>query len=580
MHILGLSCYAHDASAALLADGRLVGFVEEERFVRRKHAPDFPRQAIRWCLREAGISARDLDHIVYYWNPYLGLGRRLLHVLRHFPGSRRLVRSRSDKFLAMLRLPRTLRAELDLRGAFTRIHFAEHHLLHAASAFLTSPHESAAVLSIDAIGEWWTTWLGNGQGLDLRPLRKIGFPHSLGLVYGAVTEHLGFEFTSGEGKVMALAAYGDPARYRTELRDMLRTDGAGRFRVDPTYFAYHVHGKQRWWSEKFIRVFGPPRTPGGEITQHHKDLAAALQCRTEEVALELAHWLHRRTRADVLCLAGGVCLNSVLNGRLLREGPFREIWVPPAVNDAGTSIGACYWLWNQRLRRPRGGALVRADLGPAYGDAAILEAARSVGLHPARLDDAPAQAADLIAQGKVVGWFDGRLECGPRALGHRSILADPRDPAMQDRINARVKFREPFRPFAPAVLEEHAAQCFEGGHPSPFMSIVQRVRAEMRQVIPAVTHVDGTARVQTVSRERAPRFHRLISRFRELTGVPCVLNTSFNVRGEPIVNTPQEAIACYLRTGMDALVLGDHLLSKEPAVPAASAAAEAGGSRT
>ncbi|NLX14307.1 MAG: carbamoyl transferase [Phycisphaerales bacterium] len=563
MYILGFDCYGHDAAAAIIKDGDLLGFVEEERFLRCKHTPDFPIHAMQWCCREAGITPRDLDHIVYYWNPYLGLGGRLAHILRYFPRSIGLVRSRGDKFLDMLRMKRTVWDRLGLDGGKTRFHYSEHHLMHAASTFLTSPYSKAAIMSVDAAGEWCCTWLGYGDGLDLHCLKKINFPHSLGLVYGGITEYLGFLFASGEGKVMGLAPYGDASRYIDEFRKIIVCTSEGEYRVDLSYFEYHLKGRPHWWSSKFLDTFGPARAKDGEVTRHYMDVAAALQQRTEEVCFHMADWLHQQTGLPTVCLAGGVCLNSVMNGRLLKRGPFREVWVQPAANDAGTSIGACYWLWNNQLRHPRTYVMEHAYLGCHYTKENFGSAIRQAGYEAQHVDNAPKRAAELLAAGKIVGWFDGRMECGPRALGNRSILANPCQAEMKDILNARVKFRESFRPFAPSVPEERCGDYFDVDYPSPYMILVYDVLAHMRDKVPAITHVDGTGRVQTVSRRHNPRYHALIERFGELTGVYCILNTSFNIRGQPIVNTPEQALECYQNTGMDALFLGDYLLCKD-----------------
>jgi carbamoyltransferase len=572
MHILGFDCYGHDAAAAIIRDGAMLGLVEEERFLRKKHAADFPRNAIGWCCEIAGIAPKELDHIVYYWNPRLGRKQRICHLLRYFPWSLGLIGSRGDKESAMLRLRSTLRRELGLTGR-TRLHFAEHHLCHAASTFLTSPFDRAAILSIDAAGEWDCTWMGVGDGLDLRPLKRIGFPQSLGLFYGAVTEFLGFPFASGEGKVMGLAPYGDPERYIDEFRRIIRTTDDGGYDIDLSYFTYHYLGRPRWFSPKFHRIFGPERPREGELTAHYKDVAAALQQRTEEVGLHLARWLRKETGLSRVCLAGGVCLNSVMNGKILRQGVFDEVVVQPAANDAGTALGACYWLWNSVMRQPRTYVFEHAYFGPWFEDEALRRAIK-VQLGPEdpvvwrKIDHAPERAARMLVEGKIIGWFQGRMEMGPRALGNRSILADPRSAEMKDLLNARVKFRESFRPFAPSVLEEKIGEWFNSEHPSPYMILVYDVLPEQRARVPAITHVDGTGRVQSVSRNHNPRYHRLIREFERLTGVPMVLNTSFNIRGEPIVHRPEQAIECFLKTGMDALFLGDYLLTKVGASPA------------
>ena len=566
MHILGIDCYGHDSAAALVRDGTLVGLVEEERFLRKKHVADFPRNSIQWCCETAGIRPADLDHVVYYWNPRLARGKRLLHLLRYLPRSVGLLRSRAGKEAAMLRIGATLRAELGLSGK-TQIHLAEHHLCHAASAFLTSPFDKAAILSLDAAGEWDCTWMGVGDGLDLTPLRKTSFPQSLGILYGAVTEYLGFKFASGEGKVMGLAPYGDPDRYRDVFERVIRLTDDGGYSMDLSYFAYHYRGRPHWFRERFYKELGPARHPEEELTDRHRDVAAALQRRTEEVGLHLARWLRRATGLPRVCLAGGVCLNSVMNGKILLEGVFDEVAVQPAANDAGTALGGCFWLWNTVLRNPRTYVFEHAYLGPWWEDedyrraiASAVPAGEKVSWD--RAEDAPVLAARMIAEGKIVGWFQGRMEMGPRALGNRSILADPRHPGMKDQVNARVKFREGFRPFAPSVLEERCGEWFNSAHPSPYMILVYDVLPEKRGLVPAITHVDGTGRVQTVSRKHNPRYHRLIEEFERLTGVPMVLNTSFNIRGEPIVHEPGQALECFLKTGMDALFLGDHVLTK------------------
>jgi len=578
MHILGLNCFAHDSAAAIIRDGEMLGLVEEERFLRKKHIGDFPTNSIRWCCETAGIEPAAVDHVVFYWDSSIGRWERVWHVLRHFPRSLSLVRRRWNTEMSMPLLRRMLHQECGI-GSGTQVHVAPHHLCHAASSFLTSPFEEAAILTLDAIGEWESSWLGIGRGLDLHCLQTKRFPHSLGLVYGAFTQFLGHRFNSGEGKVMGMAPYGDPERFIAICRDLLKTTDDGMFAVDLSYFAYHVRGRPEWFSQKFFHHFGKPIDSANEPDQRAFDIAAAIQQRTEEVGLHMARWLQRQTGLKQLCLAGGVCLNSVMNGRLLQETDFDEVVVQPAANDAGTSLGGCYWLWNNQLRQPRSYVFEHAYFGPWFSDeefqqaittklAAGAEGEFHGGASAAdkvewrRVDDAASEAATLIAAGKIVGWFQGRMEMGPRALGNRSILGDPRRQENKDIINARVKFREGYRPFAPSVLEEKTGEYFSTSYPSPYMILVYDVRPEKRAVIPAVTHVDGTGRVQSVSRKHNPRFHRLIAEFERLTGVAVVLNTSLNIRGKPIVNTPEDAIECFLTTGMDALFLGDFMLWK------------------
>ncbi len=568
MHILGFDCYGHDAAAAIVRDGELLGLVEEERFLRKKHATDFPRNSIRWCCDLAGINPAELDHIVYYWDPKLARFERAMHLLRFFPRSLGLIKSRRGKETGMLGLRKTLAREFGLTDR-TQIHFARHHVCHAASSFLTSKFKEAAILTIDAAGEWDCTWMGVGKDLDMTCLKTEHFPNSLGLVYGAVTEFLGWQFASGEGKVMGLAPYGDPQRYIEDFRDIIKTKSEGSYEVDLSYFAFHYLGRPNWFSDKFYRRFGRPRDPSDEVlSQHHKDIAAAVQLRTEEIGLHLAQWLRKTTGLNKICLAGGVCLNSVMNGRILFEGGFDEVVVQPAANDAGTALGGCFWLWNTVMRRPRTYVFEHAYLGPWIEDSDYRSAiARRImpdtNVDHTVVDDAPALAAEMLSKGKIIGWFQGRMEMGPRALGNRSILADARSPQTKDLLNARVKFRESFRPFAPSVLEERLGEWFNSTHPSPYMILVYDVLPEKRDLVPAITHVDGTGRVQSVRQEHNPRFHRLIAEFEKLTGVPMVLNTSFNIRGEPIVHRPEQAIECFLKTGMDALFLGDHLLEKQ-----------------
>ena len=567
MHILGFNCFAHDAAAAIVRDGDMLGLVEEERFLRKKHVGEFPRHSIRWCCDIAGVEPEDLDHIVFYWDPKLGFRQRVGHVLKYFPRSIELIKSRWGKEAPIKHLPRILRDELGITGR-TKLHFAQHHLCHAASSFLTSPFEEAAIMTIDAAGEWDCTWLGHGRGLDMHCLKTQHFPHSIGLVYGAVTEFLGFRFASGEGKVMGLAPYGDSQKFIDEFRKIIRLKEDGSYEVDLSYFAYHYRGRPNWFTDKFLNVFGPPRPMDDTgVSQHYMDIAAALQLRTEEVGLHMARWLRQKTGSNKVCLAGGVCLNSVMNGRILLEGVFDEVIVQPAANDAGTALGGCFWLWNTVMRNPRRYVFDHAYFGPWMEDEDYRKAIDS-GIHPdgqvdtQRVDDPSPLAAQMLADGKIIGWFQDRMEMGPRALGNRSILADPRTAEMKDLLNARVKFREGFRPFAPSVLEDKTGEWFNTDYPSPYMILVYDVLEEKRDRIPAVTHVDGTGRVQSVSKKHNPKYYRLIEEFGKLTGVPIVLNTSFNIRGEPIVHRPEQAIECFLKTGMDALFLGNYVLTK------------------
>jgi carbamoyltransferase len=569
-HILGFNCFAHDAAASIIRDGEHLGLVEEERFLRRKHVGDFPRHSIQWCCDVAGIKPSELDHLVFYWDPKLARWARLGHVLRYFPRSLELIRSRLGKETPMRQLKQTLRDELGIDFSRTKLWFAAHHICHAASSFLTSPFDKAAILTLDAAGEWDCTWLGAGDGLDMTPLRAMSFPNSVGLVYGAVTEFLGYKFASGEGKVMGLAPYGDPNRYLKQFQDILKIKPDGHYEVDLSYFAYHYRGRPNWFTQKFYDVFGRPYAAeeSRDPDQRARDISAALQKQTEEVGLHLARWLRQKTGLNKVCLAGGVCLNSVMNGRILLEGVFDEVVVQPAANDAGTALGACYWLWNTVMRQPRSYVFEHAYFGPWFEDADYVSAIEKTvqPQHPVeyrKVADVSALAARMLADGKIVGWFQDRMEMGPRALGNRTILCDPRSNQAKDLLNSRVKFREAFRPFAPSVLEEKTGEWFATGYPSPYMILVYDVLPDKRSLVPAITHVDGTGRVQSVSKKHNPRYHRLIQEFEKITGVPMVLNTSFNIRGEPIVLRPEQAIECFLKTGMDALFLGDYVLTKK-----------------
>ncbi len=567
MYILGFDCYGHDSAAALLRDGEIVAMAEEERFSRQKHTMAFPARAIQYCLGEAGITIDDVDHIAYYWDPGLHVFDQIWHIVRYLPRSLALVRSRLTRnFLPMVRLDSTLRRELGLsaRSKARRIHRVEHHAGHAASAFLLSPFEEAAILSVDAVGEWASTWFGVGEGDSFRKLDEIGFPHSLGMLYGSVTEYLGFRFASGEGKVMGLASYGDPEVYLPEFRKIVRLEPKGRFALDMSYLHYHLYGRGHWVSDKFVRIFGPPRGRAEPIEKRHQHIAAALQRITEEVGLHMAEHLHAITGKPNLCIAGGVGLNSVMNGKILQHGPFEEIFVQPAASDAGTAVGAALCIHSCLLGLPRPTPMKHAYWGPGFTDDEISEtlAQYDGSLTYRRVDDPARAGAEIVARGEILGWFQGRMEFGPRALGNRSILADPRRHDMKDILNAHVKHREPFRPFAPSVIEECTGAYFTADYPSPFMILVFDVRPEKRETVPAITHVDGTGRVQTVSRETNLRYWSLIKEFERLTGVGLVLNTSFNVRGEPIVCQPCEAVECFLNTGIDRLIIGDYLVEK------------------
>jgi len=565
VYFLGISGYFHDSAVALFRDGCVLSCVEEERFTREKHTGDFPRHAIAWTLARHGLDMSDLDEVGFYARPWNLLIGRTLRALRYFPASLEDLTTRDPgKALGVFGISRSLRdgAFPARRPAGFRLRYLDHHLTHAASAFLPSPFEHAAVLGIDGAGEDITTWFGEGRGGRVERRQCIRLPHSLGLFYSAVTHYLGFKPWGGEGKVMGLASYGDPDRYYAAMRELVHWTDDGGLRLDMRYFAYHLSNWRRWTTPRFEERFGPARAPESEMTRHAEDIAAALQRVVEEAALAMVRHLHGLVPSPNLCLAGGVALNSVMNGRIAREGPFENIFIQPAANDAGTALGAGLVLAHLRHGLPRQHEQSLVYLGPDFDDAACEAAARAAGLRIERRADVVEYTAERLAAGEIVGWFQGKMEVGPRALGNRSILADPRGPEMKDTINLRVKHREPFRPFAPSVLAEAAGDWFTGARESPHMLLVFPVRPERRAEVPAITHVDGTARVQTVRREDNARYYALIDAFGRRTGVPMLLNTSFNVRGEPIVGTPEDAVRCFTGTQMDLLVLGDLVCRK------------------
>ena len=592
MHILGVSCYFHDAAAALLRDGQLVAAAEEERFTRKKHDYEFPRHAIDFCLRAGGVRSGDLDYAVFFEKPFVKFERLLLSSLQTFPRSYRVFReSMITWFGDKLWIRSLLQRELGLPPA--KILFSEHHLSHAASAFFCSPFEEAAVLTVDGVGEWTTASIGVGRGSDLRVLKEIRFPHSLGLLYSAFTAFLGFEVNEGEYKVMGMAPFGTP-RYVDRVRKLIRIAGDGSFELDMDYFSFH-HSTSRTFNHKFEALFGPPRDPRANFftrasgypsyfgqrpanhaalardNERYADIAASIQAVTEEALLAMARAAYRETGLARLCLAGGVALNSVANGRILRDTPFDELYVQPAAGDGGGAVGAALYGYHAVLGKPRSFVMEHAAWGEAHGPDAVEGFLRRENIRYDRLENEDTlidRVVDRLTAGKVVGWVQGRFEWGPRALGQRSILADPRRADMKDLVNVKIKFREPFRPFAPSVLAERAEEYFvlpqaARHYPARFMLYVVDVKPDKRPRLPAITHVDGTGRLQTVRRDPNPRYYRLIERFGEATGVPVVLNTSFNLKGEPIVNTPAEAFRTFGASGMDVLVLGDCMIEKD-----------------
>ncbi|GAB4538311.1 MAG: carbamoyltransferase [Anaerolineae bacterium] len=574
MHILGINAYHGGASACLIEDGRLVAAAEEERFTRVKYWAGFPVQAINYVLGEAGIAPQELDHIGISSDPKANLMQKALYTFRRRPDLG-FVRDRLSRSMRAGSLKAVFCEQLGVDPASirARFHNVEHHRAHMASAFFVSPFDEAAILSVDGMGDFVSTMWGSGKGNRLTVAGEINFPHSLGIFYTAVSQWLGFPKYGDEGKVMGLAPYGVP-RFMDEMRKIVRVQEEGTFELDIDYFVHHAEGANMTWeggqptlgtlfSPKFVKVFGEPRVPRSEITQHYMDVAASLQAMLEEAEFALVRKLQRETGQRALCMAGGVALNSAFNGKVLPETEFEDIYIHPAAGDAGTALGVCYYIYHQVLDQPRSFVMNHAYTGPRFLNGTIQQALDGNSLKYEVLDDEVLvkRAAEIVAGGNVLGWFQGRMEWGPRALGNRSIIADPRRDDMKDILNARIKHREKFRPFAPSVLLEATGDYFDQTYPDPFMIKVYNVLPEKRTEIPAVTHVDGTGRLQTVEKEHAPLYWSLINAFGELTGTPVVLNTSFN-ENEPIVCTPEEAIDCFMRTRMDALAIGNYLVMK------------------
>lgn len=592
-NILGISGYYHDSAAALLGGGKIVAAAQEERFTRKKHDACFPAQAISYCIEEAALKLTDLDSIVFYEKPLVKFERLLETYLSYAPsGIGSFIASMPVWLKEKLYLKSTLKRELS-RLAGCKINqlppllFAEHHQSHAASAFYPSPYERAAVLCLDGVGEWATSSAWLGEGSQLSALWEIGFPHSLGLLYSAFTYYTGFRVNSGEYKLMGLASYGEANYVDLILDNLMDLKADGTFRLDMQYFDYCAGLKMT--NEKFDRLFGgPARREESPISQREMDIAASIQVVTERVVMRLACSLQKETDAEYLCLAGGVALNCVSNGNLLRNGPFKDIWVQPAAGDAGGALGAALIAWHADPKNERhldaGDAMSGSFLGPGFSSEKIrveLDAQEAV-YHELAEDELLDKVAHFLNDGKVVGWFQGRMEFGPRALGARSIIGDPRNTDMQSVMNLKIKYRESFRPFAPSVMAERVSDYFEHDRPSPYMLMVAQVsdgiRIEMteeqeqlfgieklnikRSGLPAITHVDYSARIQTVHKQTNPRYHRLLETFDKLTGCGVLVNTSFNVRGEPIVCTPEDAYRCFMRTEMDCLVVEDFLLIK------------------
>ncbi len=590
MYILGISCFFHDAAAALLKDGVLMAAAEEERFSRKKHDYDFPAQAIQYVLDSEGIASADLDHVVFFEKPFAKFERILLSSLQTFPRAMPVFREAMVTWLLDKLWVSALITER-LGVARDTILFSEHHLSHAASAYFCSPFEDAAILTVDGVGEWATATMGSARGTEIRLSREIRFPHSLGLLYSTFTAFLGFEVNEGEYKVMGMAPYGVP-RYAEEVRRLAKMASDGSFRLNMEYFAFHRSTRVPW-SRKFLDLFGAPRPTTDQFftessgypayfgpkpvdyveqarrNQHYADVAASVQAVTEEILLNMARALRKQVDTPRLCLAGGVALNSVANWKILRQSGFEELYVQPAAGDAGGAVGAALYAYHTLLGKPRTFTMEHAFWGQAYSEASVREFLDAEGLPYERMDEDRVldRTVEALVDGQVIGWFQDRFEWGPRALGHRSILADPRRADMKDIVNTKIKFREPYRPFAPSILNERVHEYFDAPgvdrqYPARFMLLVVDVKPSKQGVIPAVTHVDGTGRLQTVVRDGNSMYHDLIKRFDEATGVPVVLNTSFNLRGEPIVTTPRQAFSTFTRSEMDMLVLGNCIVKK------------------
>jgi carbamoyltransferase len=589
MNILGINAYHANASAALVCDGKLVAAVEEERLNRVKYAAGFPLKAIRYCLKAAGITLDQVDHLAIPRDPWARMGTKLFYALR-MP---QFALERRRAWASFADVPTTLAQtfEIDPKRIRARLHRVEHHRAHLASAFFVSPFDRAALLSADGLGDFASTMWAAGEGGRMRIQGTIAFPHSLGMFYTALTQYLGFWKFGDEYKVMGLAAYGQPA-YLDEFRRIVVNRGSG-FRLGLEYFSHQRSGPQMSWreaektpvlgqlfSDYLEKRLGAARAPEAPLEQRHKNIAASLQARLEEVLLHTVGAVHKQTGQQALCLAGGVAFNCAANAKIFDRVPFERIFGQPAAGDAGLAVGAAFYVWHQLLGNPRSFEMRHASWGPGYDASEIRSAleernlfAGGFGISQLPDEEFIRATARHIAEGDIVGWFSGRAEWGPRALGNRSILADPRKAEMKERLNRRIKHRESFRPFAPSILPESAGDFFEGSHPSPFMTFAFPLRQNRRDALPAATHVDGTCRLQTVDREANPRYWRLIGEFGKLTGTPAVVNTSFN-DNEPIVCAPREAIDCFLRTDMDVLAIGSYLICKpRSAHPAVSAEA-------
>jgi carbamoyltransferase len=591
MRILGISCFYHDAAAALLEDGQLIAAAEEERFSRKKHDSGFPKLAIHYCLDTAGIQTSDLDYVVFYEKPFVKFERILTTALQVVPKSWKVFGDAMTTWLLdKLWVKNFIRQEIGVSA--DRILFSEHHLSHAASTFLCSPFDEAAILTVDGVGEWATATMGRGKGTDIKLLREVRFPHSVGLLYSAFTAFLGFEVNEGEYKVMGMAPYGTP-RYVDKVYKLVNLEADGSFWLNMDYFCFH-HSSTQTYNQKFLDLFGVARDPSWHFftetsgypkyfeprpanfselakkNQYYADVAASIQQVTEEIVLAMVRHLHAETGLEKLCMAGGVALNSVANGRIIKETPIRDVFIQPAAGDGGGALGAALYAYHCALGKPRSFVMKHAYWGQEFSQGAINDFARGCGM-PYRTytkeDDLLDTVVEELQAGHVIGWYQGRFEWGPRALGCRSIIADPRRTDMKEIVNVKIKFREPFRPFAPSVLAESAERYFDlpdapRHYPARFMLYVVDVKPGQGEVLPAVTHVDNTARLQAVHKAESPLYYNLIDRFGQATGVPVILNTSFNLKGEAIVTSPADAFSTFARSGIDTLVMGNCVVRK------------------
>tara|TARA_Y100000310_G_scaffold324016_1_gene385278 strand:- start:1098 stop:2831 length:1734 start_codon:yes stop_codon:yes gene_type:complete len=562
MYILGISCYYHDAAACLIENGKIVAAAEEERFSRKKHDTRFPINAINFCLKKAGITGNKLDHVVFYEKPLIKFERILQQHLEAFPFSFWTFYQTIPSWLnEKLRIPRTLKKQL---GYTKDILYLDHHQSHAASSFLVSPFKKAAIMTVDGVGEWATTTFGLGEGNNITINKEIHFPHSIGLLYSTITAFLGFKVNNDEYKVMGLSPYGKPVYYE-KFKKLLTLFDDGSYKLNMSYFVYHYKNKMP--SRKMSQLLGPSRKPESKLEQRHKDIAASLQKLTEEVIFHMLNALHKETKCDNLCMAGGVCLNSVANGKIKKNTPFKNIYIQPAASDAGTSLGAAFYVYNTILDKPRTTIMNTAYTGPSFTDKEIKTFLDENNIKYTEFKDDKElikQTSSLIWKNNVIGWFQGSMEWGPRALGARSIISNACNPDMKDIINAKVKHREMFRPFAPAVTAEDAKKYFElDKEDEKFMLFVYPIKKQYHKKIPAVTHIDGSGRLQTITKEQNYLYHGVIKEFGKLSGIPIVINTSFNIRGEPIVCTPYDAYRCMMGTGIDYLVIGNFLVKRD-----------------